>query len=168
MFFKKPAIPQTLIPPLIVNCVNEFTVCGSSKDIPLWLTPGNISRSTSFIIYDPDGSLREQYGRPFRRGGYKVKLFNPANLEQSAKYNPFDYIKSDKDIPKLVTAILNGTKSRGKRGDISFLTLESVLLTALISLIIEDALSNERNISTVIEMLTAMEPDKNPDDYLDY
>jgi type IV secretion system protein VirD4 len=158
VFFNKPAASHIAIPPLIVNCVHGFAVCNSKKELPVWLTPKNMSQSTSFVIYDPDGSLREQYGRQFRRNGYRVKTFNPANFEKSARYNPFEYARNEMNIPRLVSAVINGTKGRGKRGDLIFLSLESALLTALIGYVVEKAPILERNISSVMEMLAVMDP----------
>ncbi len=168
MLFKKPTATHTLFPPLIVNCVNEFAVCASQKDVDFWLTPKNIAQSTSFVIYDPDGSLFLQHGRTFRRSGYQVKVFNPSDFELSAKYNPFEYVEIDEDISKLVTAVLSGTKGRGKKGDISFLRLESVLLTAIIGYIHEEAPSYEHNFAVTLEMLNAMTLDEDYDYFDDY
>jgi type IV secretion system protein VirD4 len=123
------------------------------------------------VIYDPGGCLCERFSSSFKKNGYTVKVFNPDNISESVSYNPFEYIKDkgdDEGVPKLVSAIMNGTTGRGKRGDLRFLSLESTLLTALISYISIEAPSLERNLSLVYEMLNYMEPDENPDDYYDY
>jgi len=155
-FFSKP-----FSPPLIACFVNEFTVCGSGNDSRLWLKPAVIRQSTALVIPDRDGRLLWKHGRALEKNGYLVRVVNTADFERSAKYNPFEYLRDDResDIAKLVHSIISGTRGRGKYGDVRFISAEAQLLTALIGYISNEAPEIERNIGMVIEMMKHMIPE---------
>lgn len=88
---------------------------------------------------------------------YKIKIFNTIDFSKSLKYNPFAYIKSEKDILKLVTALIANTKGEGKGGDDFWTKAETLLYTALIGYIHYEAPDEERNINTLVELINAME-----------
>ena len=166
MDFLMETIPR--IPPLVIMRDTQFCVCGSGYDTHLWLAPHIMRCSNAFIIYDPDGSLKKQYGKTFNCNGYNIKVLNTAKVRMSTRYNPFEYIRSDKDIPKLVNALITGTKGNGSPGDINFITAETMLLTALISYINNEAPKIEQNIITLILMLEYMKPDDDYEDDYEY
>lgn len=153
------------IPPLVIMNGTQFYVCGSGYDSHLWLKPEIMRRSNAFIIYDPDGNLRKKYAKTFYRNGYAVKVLNTANFKMSTRYNPFEYIRSDKDIPKFVNALINNTKGIGDPYDVNFITAEITLLTALISYMVDEAPTFEQNIGTLIQMLEYMKPEEGEEEY---
>ena len=89
--------------------------------------------------------------------GYQVKILNTINFTKSMHYNPFAYIHSEKDILKLVTALIANTKGEGKAGDDFWVKAETLLYTALIGYIHYEAPVEEQNFSTLIEFINAME-----------
>jgi type IV secretion system protein VirD4 len=115
-----------------------------------------MDKADGFILYDPCDYLLIRYGKEFQRSGYEVKTYDTGNLSQCNKYNPFQYVRDSRDIPKLVTAFLNGTGNHGYAGDITFRAAEVALLNALFGYVAGEAVGEERNIGTVIEMLNHM------------
>ena len=89
--------------------------------------------------------------------GYQIKILNTINFTKSMHYNPFAYIHSEKDILKLVTALIANTKGEGKAGDDFWVKAETLLYTALIGYIHYEAPVEEQNFSTLIEFINAME-----------
>ena len=71
----------------------------------------------SFVVTDPKGSIVNECGKMLLHYGYQVKILNTINFTKSMHYNPFEYIHSEKDILKLVTALIANTKGEGKGGD---------------------------------------------------
>ena len=73
----------------------------------------------SFVVTDPKGSIVNECGKMLLHYGYKIKVLNTINFTKSMHYNPFEYIHSEKDILKLVTALIANTKAKAKAGMIS-------------------------------------------------
>lgn len=71
----------------------------------------------SFVVTDPKETILEKVGKLLQKNGYKIKVLNVINFKRSMKYNPFAYIRSEKDILKFVTALIANTKGDGKGGD---------------------------------------------------
>ena len=92
-----------------------------------------------------------------QRSGYRIKVLNTINFKKSMKYNPFAYIHSEKDILKVVTALIANTKGEGQGGDPFWTKAETLLYTALIGYIHYEAPVEEQNFATMIEMINAME-----------
>jgi len=111
----------------------------------------------SFVVTDPKGSILVECGRMLRRHGYRIKVLNTINFKKSMHYNPFAYIKSEKDILKLVTTLIANTKGDQKGGDPFWEKSETLLYTALIAYLHYESPANERNFSTLAEMIGAME-----------
>ena len=99
------------------------------------------------------------------RNGYKIKILNTINFKKSMRYNPFAYIKSEKDILKLVTTLIANTKGEGKSGDDFLVKAETLLYTALIGYIYFEAPENEQNFSTLIEFINASEVREDDEDF---
>ena len=112
---------------------------------------------TSFVITDPKGSLIVECGNLLRRRGYRIKILNTINFKKSMHYNPFAYIHSEKDILKLVTALISNTKGEGKEGDDFWIKAETLLYTALIGYIHYEAPVEEQNFATLIEFINSSE-----------
>ena len=112
---------------------------------------------TSFVVTDPKGSIIVECGNLLRRRGYRIKILNTINFKKSMHYNPFAYIHSEKDILKLVTALITNTKGEGKEGDDFWVKAETLLYTALIGYIHYEAPVEEQNFATLIEFINASE-----------
>jgi type IV secretion system protein VirD4 len=96
-------------------------------------------------------------GNLLRRRGYRIKILNTINFKKSMRYNPFAYIHSEKDILKLVTALIVNTKGNGKSGDDFWEKAETFFYTALIGYIHYEAPVEEQNFATLIEFINASE-----------
>ena len=112
---------------------------------------------TSFVVTDPKGSIVVECGNLLRRRGYRIKILNTINFKKSMHYNPFAYIHSEKDILKLVTALIANTKGNGKSGDDFWEKAETLFYTALIGYIHYEAPIEEQNFATLIEFINASE-----------
>ena len=96
-------------------------------------------------------------GKLLQRNGYRIKILNTINFRKSMHYNPFAYIHSEKDILKLVTALISNTRGDGKGGDPFWEKAETLLYTALIGYIHYEAPEEEQNFSTLVEFINSME-----------
>ena len=112
---------------------------------------------TSFVVTDPKGSIVVECGNLLRRRDYRIKILNTINFKKSMRYNPFAYIHSEKDILKLVTALIANTKGNGKSGDDFWEKAETLFYTALIGYIHYEAPVEEQNFATLIEFINASE-----------
>ena len=111
----------------------------------------------SFVVTDPKGTVAIETGKMLQREGYEIKVFNTINFKKSMHYNPFAYINSEKDILKIVTALIANTKGEGKAGDDFWVKAETLLYCALIGYLWYEAPDEERNFSTLITMINSME-----------
>jgi len=117
------------------------------------------------VVTDPKGSIVVECGKLLQREGYKIKILNTINFKKSMHYNPFTYIKSEKDILKLVTTLIANTKGEGKAGDDFWVKAETLLYTALIGYIYFEAPEHEQNFSTLIEFINASEVREDDEDF---
>ena len=153
----RPADPKT------ARNKNVLIIGGSgSGKTRFWLKPNLMQCNSekypvSFVVTDPKGSIVNECGKMLLHYGYQVKILNTINFTKSMKYNPFAYIHSEKDILKLVTALIANTKGEGKGGDDFWIKAETLLYTALIGYIHYEAPVEEQNFSTLIEFINAME-----------
>lgn len=97
--------------------------------------------------------------------GYDIKVLNTINFKKSQHYNPLGYIHSEKDILKLVNALIANTKGDGKSSDPFWEKAETLLYSALIGYIHYEAPPNEQNFSTLLEFLNAMEVREDDEDF---
>ena len=153
----RPADPRT------ARNKNVLIIGGSgSGKTRFWLKP-NLMQCTSkkypvsFVVTDPKGSIVTECGKMLLHYGYRLKILNTINFKKSMHYNPCSYIHSEKDILKLVTALIANTKGEGKAGDDFWVKAESLLYTALIGYIHYEAPEEEQNLSTLVEMVNTME-----------
>ena len=137
---------------------NVLIVGGSgSGKTRFWLKPNLMQCHSSFVVTDPKGSIVIECGKLLLREGYNVKILNTINFKKSMHYNPFAYIRSEKDILKLVTTLIANTKGEGKAGDDFWVKAETLLYTALIAYIYYEAPEHEQNFTTLIEFINASE-----------
>lgn len=145
---------------------NVLIVGGSgSGKTRFWLKPNLMQCHSSYVVTDPKGSIVIECGRLLLREGYKVKILNTINFKKSMHYNPFAYIRSEKDILKLVTTLIANTKGEGKAGDDFWVKAETLLYTALIAYIYYEAPEEEQNFTTLIEFINASEVREDDEDY---
>ena len=127
----------------------------TSKDFP-----------TSYIVTDPKGTLILETGKMLQRYKYRIKVLNTINFKKSMKYNPFAYLRSEKDILKLVNTIIANTKGDGeKSGEDFWVKAEKLYYTALIGYIWYEAPENEKNFTTLLEMINASEAREDDEDF---
>lgn len=145
---------------------NVLIVGGSgSGKTRFWLKPNLMQCHSSFVVTDPKGSIVIECGKLLLREGYKVKILNTINFAKSMHYNPFAYIRSEKDILKLVTTLIANTKGEGKAGDDFWVKAETLLYTALIAYIYYEAPEHEQNFTTLIEFINASEVREDDEDF---
>ena len=127
----------------------------TSKDFP-----------TSYIVTDPKGTLILETGKMLQRYKYRIKVLNTINFKKSMKYNPFAYLRSEKDILKLVNTIIANTKGDGeKSGEDFWVKAEKLYYTALIGYIWYEAPEDEKNFTTLLEMINASEAREDDEDF---
>lgn len=137
---------------------NVLVIGGSgSGKTRYWLKPNLLQMHSSYVVTDPKGSVIVECGSALQKFGYRIRFFNTINFKKSMHYNPFAYIRSEKDILKLTTALIANTKGEGKAGDEFWTKSETLLYCALIGYIHYEAPDEEQNFATLIEMLNAME-----------
>ena len=127
----------------------------TSKDFP-----------TSYIVTDPKGTLILETGKMLQRYKYRIKVLNTINFKKSMKYNPFAYLRSEKDILKLVNTIIANTKGDGEKSCEDFwVKAEKLYYTALIGYIWYEAPEDEKNFTTLLEMINASEAREDDEDF---
>ena len=114
--------------------------------------------NVSYVCTDPKGTIIVECGKMLVNGGYRIKVLNTINFKKSMHYNPFVYIRSEKDILKLVTTIIANTKGEGQQsGEDFWVKAEKLYYTALIGYIWYEAPDHEKNFTTLLEMINASE-----------
>lgn len=122
------------------------------------IKPNLMQMNASYIVTDPKGTVLIECGKMLQRGGYKIKVLNTIDFKQSMRYNPFRYIRSENDILKLVTCIMENTKGEDSKGGEDFWQkAEALYYQALIAYIWYEAPEEEKNMTTLLEMLNASE-----------
>ena len=139
---------------------------GSGKT-RFWLTPQLLQAHSSFVVVDPKGGVLSQVGHFLqKRRGYKIKVFNSIDFSKSMHYNPLAYIKNEADILKFVNALISNTKGEGKEGDPFWTKAETLLYCALIAYIIFEGPAEDRNMNTLVDMISGMEVKEDDDDFM--
>ena len=114
--------------------------------------------NVSYVCTDPKGTIIVECGKMLVNGGYRIKVLNTINFKKSMHYNPFHYIRSEKDILKLVNTIIANTKGEGEKSTEDFwIKAERLLYSALIGYIWYEAPEEEQNFSTLLEFINASE-----------
>lgn len=138
---------------------NVMVIGGSgSGKTRFYVKPNLMQMHSSYCVTDPKGTILVECGKMLVRNGYAVKSLNTINFAKSLHYNPFAYIHSEKDILKLVNTIIVNTKGEGdKSGEDFWVKAEKLYYTALIGYIWYEAPENEKNFTTLLEMINASE-----------
>ena len=138
---------------------------GSGKT-RFWLTPQLLQAHSSYVCVDPKGGVLNQVGGFLQQRGYKIKVFNSIDFSKSMHYNPMAYIKNEADILKFVDTLIANTKGDGKEGDPFWTKAETLLYCALIAYIIFEGAPADRNMNTLVDMISGMEVKENDEDFL--
>ncbi len=153
-------------PPKNSRNKNVLVVGGSgSGKTRFFIKPNLMQMHSSYVITDPKGTLILETGKMLKENGYKVKVFNTVNFAKSLHYNPFVYIKSEKDILKLVNTIILNTKGEGKDSNEDFwVKAERLYYCALISYIHEVLPADDQNFATLIDMINLSQTSEENED----
>ena len=106
-----------------------------------------------------------QVGTFLQNRGYKIKVFNSIDFSKSMHYNPLSYIRNEADILKFVNALISNTKGEGKEGDPFWQKSETLLYCALIAYIIFEGPEEDRNMNTLVDMISGMEVKEDDDEF---
>ena len=145
-------------------CVIGSSGSGKTR---FWLTPQLLQAHSSYVVVDPKGGTLSQCGYFLqKKKGYKVKVFNSIDFSKSMHYNPLAYIKTEADILKFVNALISNTKGEGKEGDPFWTKAETLLYCALLGYIIFEGAEEDRNMNTLVDMISGMEVKEDDEDFL--
>ena len=146
---------------------NILVIGGSgSGKTRFFVKPSLMQMHSSYVVTDPKGTVLIECGKLLQRGGYRIKVLNTINFKKSMKYNPFAYLRSEKDILKLVNTIIANTKGDGeKSGEDFWVKAEKLYYTALIGYIWYEAPDEEKNFTTLLEMINASEAREGDEDF---
>ena len=153
---------------------NVLVIGGSgSGKTRFFVKPNLLQMHSSYVVTDPKGTVVNEVGNALLKGGYRIKILNTINFAKSMHYNPLAYIRSEKDILKLVNTIIANTKGEGAQsGEDFWIKAERLYYSALIGYIWYEGPEDEKNLNTLIEMINASatreddESYKNPIDLL--
>ena len=144
-------------------CVIGSSGSGKTR---FWLTPQLLQAHSSFVVVDPKGGVLSQVGRFLQRRGYKIKIFNSIDFSKSMHYNPLANLKNEADILKFVDTLIANTKGDGKEGDPFWTKSETLLYCALLSYIIFEGPAEDRNMNTLVDMISGMEVKEDDENFL--
>ena len=167
---------------------NILVIGGSgSGKTRFFVKPSLLQMHSSYVVTDPKGQLlretgkllahggpkRDENGKPVRDGRgkavyepYRIKVLNTINFSKSMKYNPLAYVRSEKDILKLVNVIIANTKGDGEKSSEDFwVKAERLLYCALIGYIWYEAEPEEKNFITLLELINACEAREDDETY---
>ncbi len=140
---------------------NVIVIGGSGSGKTRFYVKPNLMQmpdNVSYVVTDPKGTIIVECGTMLVRHGYRIKVLNTINFKKSMHYNPFHYIRSEKDILKLVNTIIANTKGEGEKATEDFwVKAERLLYTALIGYIWYEAPEEEQNFATLLEFINASE-----------
>ena len=147
---------------------NVLVIGGSgSGKTRFYVKPNLMQMHSSYCITDPKGTIVLECGKMLEDNGYEIRILNTINFKKSMKYNPFAYIRSEKDILKLVQTIIANTKGEGeKSGEDFWVKAEKLYYTALIGYIFYEAPKEEKNFATLLDMIDASEVREDDETYM--
>ena len=146
---------------------NVLVIGGSgSGKTRFFVKPNLMQMTTSYCVTDPKGTILVECGKMLQKGGYKIRSLNTINFKKSMHYNPFAYIRSEKDILKLVNVIIANTKGDGeKSGEDFWVKAERLLYCALIGYIYYEAPEEEKNFIMLLDLINASEAREDDENY---
>ena len=148
---------------------NVLIIGGSGSGKTRFYVKPNLMQMTpnvSYVVTDPKGTILIETGKMLVDGGYKIKVLNTINFNKSMHYNPFHYIRNERDILKLVNTIIANTKGEGdKSGEDFWVKAERLYYCALIGFIWYEAPPEEQNFSTLLEFINASEAREDDEEF---
>lgn len=148
---------------------NVIVIGGSGSGKTRFYVKPNLmqmSKDVSYVVTDPKGTIIIECGKMLVDAGYRIKVLNTINFNKSMHYNPFHYIRSEKDILKLVNTIIVNTKGEGEKSNEDFWTkAERLLYTALIGYLYYEAPPEEQNFATLLEFINASETREDDEEF---
>ncbi|BDS75636.1 Protein virD4 [Streptococcus pneumoniae] len=147
---------------------NVLVIGGSgSGKTRFYVKPNLMQMHSSYCVTDPKGTIVIECGKMLEDNDYEIKILNTINFKKSMKYNPFAYLRSEKDILKLVQTIIANTKGEGeKAGEDFWIKAEKLYYTALIGYIFYEAPREEKNFATLLDMIDASEVREDDETYM--
>ena len=146
---------------------NVLVIGGSgSGKTRFYLKPNLMQLHSSYVVTDPKGTVLLECGQLMHRANYDIKILNTINFAKSMKYNPFAYLRSEKDILKLVTTIIANTKGEGEKSTEDFwVKAEKLFYTALIGYIFYEGCEDEKNFIMFLDLLNECDAREDDEDY---
>ena len=148
---------------------NVIVIGGSGSGKTRFYVKPNLMQmpdKVSYVVTDPKGTIIIECGEMLKNAGYKIKVLNTINFRKSMHYNPFRYIRSEKDILKLANTIIANTKGEGEKATEDFwVKAERLLYCALIGYIYYEAPEEEQNFATLLEFLNASEAREDDEEF---
>lgn len=148
---------------------NVLVIGGSGSGKTRFYVKPNLmqmSENTSYVVTDPKGTILIEVGKMLVNGGYRIKVLNTINFAKSMHYNPFKYIRNERDILKLVNTIIANTKGEGdKSGEDFWVKAERLYYCALIGYIWYEAPDEEKNFTTLLEFINASEAREDDEEF---
>ena len=147
--------------------LNTIVIGGSGAGKTRFYGKPNLMQcNTSFVCLDPKGELLRDTGYLLEKEGYIIKVVDLINMSKSHCYNPFEYIKDDKDVLKLITNLIRNTTPKGSQTNDPFWEKsETALLEALCLYLLHEAPKEEQNFTMVMEMIVAADVREDDEDY---
>ena len=132
-----------------------------------YVKPNILEANTNYVITDPKSEVLLATGGYLKSKGYDIRVLNLVNLEQSDGYNPFRYLRDEKDALKLVNNLIQATTPKGSHESDPFWTkAETALLQAIVLMLFQEAPEYEQNFSMVMRVLEYAEVREEDDEYL--
>ena len=148
---------------------NVLVIGGSGSGKTRFYVKPNLmqmSKNTSYVVTDPKGTILIEVGKMLVNGGYRIKVLNTINFAKSMHYNPFQYIRNERDILKLINTIIANTKGEGdKSGEDFWVKAERLYYCALIGYIWYEAPDEEKNFTTLLEFINASEAREDDEEF---
>ena len=147
--------------------LNVLVVGGSGAGKTRFYAKPNIMQAnTSYVVLDPKGEILRDTGYLLKRYGYDIKVLDLIHTERSHGFNPFVYLRDDKDVLRLVNNLIRNTTPKGAQSSDPFWErAETALLEALILYLVNEAPPEEQNFSMVMEMINAAEVREDDEEY---
>lgn len=147
--------------------LNTLVIGGSGAGKTRFFGKPNLMQcNTSFVVLDPKGEQLRDVGNLLEKEGYVIKVVDLINMNRSHCYNPFRYIKDDKDVLKLITNLIRNTTPKGSQTNDPFWEKsETALLEALCLYLLHEAPEEEQNFTLVMEMIAAAEVKEDDEEY---
>lgn len=148
--------------------LNVLVIGGSgAAKTQSYVKPNILEANTNYVVTDPKQEVLTATGGWLKQNGYEIRVLNLVNLEQSDGYNPFRYLRDEKDALKLVNNLIQATTPKGSHESDPFWTkAETALLQAIILMLFQEAPEYEQNFSMVMRVLEYAEVKEEDEEYI--